>query len=518
MRDAGFFFADALGLVRPTATGVKGLDAVGAVDASVLRPDVLLALTRANAGYSADATKPIVAPRRAGMQPPPSLLKEVFPWLKATLIGAFTQNTNNDDVQAARRVLQVLRELRVVLLQDVAFLLEVPSVAAAIKDSPIFGHALFASPEFVAFREDMRRAVGDSEIRAIESLCVAALGWTDERKQQMPDGAAERMLPTAPRLPSPSCTAVPQGPEAGALKRPLENEDSRTLDDERSALAAPTDPSVSPKRARRADSALPTPLGNRVFGEAAVPVVAGTADAMPEPVAATATVARMAQTIGELRSENDDLKAHLRRLEWSLSQHKAEMRSWMNRVEVTLRRVGSTHGAQPMPDSVISHHAERLGMAIHRPQLPGAPLSKYSAAASQHQQQQQQQPPYASGSYHEPASHRDSSTTLLPAHRDSMYERQPGMYSARQSPALAQRSQPASVEYRTAGPAGMSPRNPAYASRRAPGVEYADHHYGAQYPSAPSRQPPPSYGFPEHDGYSWRSDAQYASVPRGGRH
>ncbi|KAJ2841768.1 hypothetical protein GGI22_007779, partial [Coemansia erecta] len=66
MSASGYFFADAFGLVRPTATGIKGLDGIDALSANTLLPEVLSALVRANAGYPADPTKECTAPKRFG--------------------------------------------------------------------------------------------------------------------------------------------------------------------------------------------------------------------------------------------------------------------------------------------------------------------------------------------------------------------------------------------------------------------------------------------------------------------
>ncbi|KAJ1736165.1 hypothetical protein LPJ61_000124 [Coemansia biformis] len=542
MSDAGFFFADAHGLVRPTATGIKGLDAVNAIDASALQPSVLLALARANAGFGADTAEPAKAPGRFEVLPSQSLLKEVFPWLKTVLFDAFRQNTNNDDVQAARRILQVLRELRTVLLQDVAFLMEVPTVADAVKDSPLFGHALFSSPEFMAFRATMRCAIGDSEIKSAEMLCAGALVWTDKRKQQMPEGAADRLQPTAPRLRSPSCTAVPSGSEAdvadGMRKRPLETGGTPGAEAQRQASAAPADPAASPKRARRENSTASSLAAGRIFGETAVPAPAGApataavatavaaavATATAEPAASSApsamnlfpAAAGMARAIGELRTENEDLKAHVRRLEWMLNQNKAEMRTWMQRVDGAIRRFGSVSSrpASP-PETPAQHHPsmaahDRQSMGMHRQQVSMAPPTKFSGPSSQ-------QAPYASGSYHEPPAPNGSQAAPPPGARDSMpgYERQPGMYSVRQSPALSQRTQlpQAPGEFRPTDPGMAAPRNAAYAPRRAPG-EYPDHHYNGYYAGPHSRPSAPGYGFSEHPAYPRHHDAPYAGTPR----
>ncbi|KAJ2133683.1 hypothetical protein IW136_004916, partial [Coemansia sp. RSA 678] len=253
MSDISFFFAGAFGLVKPTAAGIKGLGTVDAVNTQTLLPEVALAIARINAGFSANSAEPTQTPKRFDVMPPQSLLKEVFPWVKTVLIDAFRQN-NNADVQAAQRILKVLRELRVVLLQDVAFFMEIPSLSEILKANPMFEHALFTSAEFSAFREKMRNAISEAEIKSTDDLCNRALQWVDERKNEMPEGDNDRMKPTAPILPSPVQTpalpSIEQMDLDSERKRQRELEVRISSSEPRKMLSSNDEAGLSPKRMR----------------------------------------------------------------------------------------------------------------------------------------------------------------------------------------------------------------------------------------------------------------------------
>ncbi|KAJ2785795.1 hypothetical protein H4R18_000341 [Coemansia javaensis] len=517
MGDCGFFYAAAMGLVRPTASGIKGLDAVGAVDPSVLQPAVLLALARANAGLGADATKPVRPPKRFGVMPSPSLVKEVFPWLKTVLIDAFLQNTDNEAVYAARRLLKVLRELRVVLLQDVAFLMGVPSVVAAAKSSPLFAHPLFCSPEFLAFRDEMQAAVGESEAKDFESLCTASLAWTVARRQAMPEGAASRMHPTAPRLPSPSCTVVPPSDEGADRKRRCESDSVLVAggDRMRTMSAEPNGSDPAPKRVRLEHGAAGSPPSGRVFGgSTAGPTVDAGAPGLAPVVQDPSP--RLLKMVSNLRTENEDLKAHLRKLEWALSQHKAEMRNWMQKVEGGLRGIAAASARQasssqaqaPKPTSEASM---RRPTTTHRQLLPGPPApssTPSSSSSSKYPGQPQQHPTYPSSSY------REMGHMPPPSAREdvAVYERQMAMHN---SPSLPQRMHHSQLppEYRNMGPALQSPRTQSYASRMTPGSEHPDHRYYGHYGGHMSR-PATNSGYPEHHVYAKHHEPQYPAQPQ----
>ncbi|KAJ2681490.1 hypothetical protein GGH99_005179 [Coemansia sp. RSA 1285] len=405
MSDSGYFFADAFGLVRPTVSGIKGLDGVDGISTNTLLPEVLSALVRSNAGYPADPKKECTVPRRFGVMPPQSLQKEVFPWIKHLLIGAFEQNNNNDDVRSATRLLRVLRELRIVLLQDVAFLMEMPYLRKVIEDSVFFKHDLFASPDFQEFRQEMRAAVAKTEIRDMETMCTAAVNWVKDRRIEAPDGSIERMIPTAPRLLNPETYSVSaQDPKIGDLnqhtgsniealsrisnsQRPSDASSlpgSHAVDEERKrqldAAAAEGgdsfgeayDSERQTKRSRRVyEMALTGGTPYRIYGDA---TAAGTQMGQPgsRPFVINSSD-NVAEALNSLRMENDDLKSHVRKLEWVLNQHKAEVQAWMSKMEKTMQNSSVAASRQSSPHT--------RGDPVHTFRAP-APSNASPATAS----------------------------------------------------------------------------------------------------------------------------------------
>ncbi|KAJ2793990.1 hypothetical protein H4R20_006370, partial [Coemansia guatemalensis] len=464
MSECGFFYADAFGLVKPTFAGIKGLATVDAIDATVLQPTVLTTLVRVNAGYNADASKPTEQPKRVDVKPPQSLLKEVFPWLKTALIDAFRQNKNNEDVHAARRILQVLRELRVVLLQDVAFMMEVPSLADMVKDSPLFDHALFKSADFLAFCEDMGKAVAESEVKHIDSLCAEALKWTDERKQKQPEGDPNRMKPTAPRRPA----LAPVAEQPVSVVDDLENGHKRqheaassvpaVASHEQASESTESDP--SPKRIRRVYDAIASSSAGRIFGD----IPASSLPANSSAGAATSTSeeavpGEMAKIMEKLRSENEDLKVQLRRLEWVLSQHKTEVRTWMSKIEKGMHNVSVSVKRPltppPVPEPVPKRYPETAAPGYSEVDMPARPQQMQPSA-----QPSPVPPPQRvvyDGQYRVPPAPNGDGMRQVglpsePRGSAAPYERQVHPQSIRSSPVVPMRStnQDAMVDYRPA--------------------------------------------------------------------
>ncbi|KAI9501906.1 hypothetical protein BX070DRAFT_227549 [Coemansia spiralis] len=404
MSDAGYFYADAFGLVRPTISGIKSLDGVDVINANTLLPEILSVLVRANAGYPADHRMESKAPKRFAVMPSQALQKEVFPWLKPLLIGAFGQNSNNDDVRSATRFLRVLRELRVVLLQDAAFFMEMPYLKRVIEGSPFFEHTLFTSSEFKAFRQEMRNAVGETEIHELEQVCTIAVRWVSERRKKLPDGSAERMIPTAPRLLNPSAysvaasastiakpgqhsTAVESEAERQEADMPRTNSSALLLsqtgiaEEERKRAREPTvaaetngsensgengtdynDPDGFPKRSRRVYDLLSSGPSYRIYGDASTaPPAPSERSTIGSPTRAVSE--SLTNALDTLRMENDDLKAHVRRLEWMLNQHKAEVQTWMSKMEKNMQSFSSaSRQSSPLPREVSAGQTQRASI------------------------------------------------------------------------------------------------------------------------------------------------------------
>ncbi|KAJ2079525.1 hypothetical protein H4R24_003725 [Coemansia sp. RSA 988] len=515
MSECGFFYADTFGLVKPTFAGIKGLATVDAIDATVLQPSVLTALVRANAGYNADVSVSTEQPKRVDVKPPQSLLKEVFPWLKTALIDAFRQNKNNEDVHAARRILQVLRELRVVLLQDVAFMMEVPSLAERVKDSPLFNHAIFKSAAFLAFREDMSKAAADSEAKHIDSLCVEALRWTGERKQSQPEGDSNRMNPTAPRRLALGTVAEQPAPVADALQnghmRQHEPANSIPAVASREQTSEGTESETSPKRPRHVYDAIASSSAGRIFGD--VPASTLPADSSVEAAmgaSGESAPSEMAKIMEKMRSENEDLKAQLRRLEWVLSQHKTEVRSWMSKIEKGMHTVsvGVKRPLTPPPAS------ELVPQRYPDTAAPGYAETDISAKAQRMLSSAQPSPALPQrvaydGQYRVPPTPKGDGNRQIGLPSEARggvapFERQIRPQPVRSSQAVAMHSanQDAMADYRSAEyskpeyrpaeyrPADRidSPRTQRYIPRATPQMKYAASRYPPPYGGAPSSQ------------------------------
>ncbi|KAJ2539821.1 hypothetical protein GGF49_004932 [Coemansia sp. RSA 1853] len=507
MSDISFFFAEAFGLVKPTAAGIKGLGTVDAVNRQKLLPEVALAIARVNAGFSANSAEPAQTPKRFDVMPPPSLLKEVFPWLKTVLIDAFRQNTNNDDVQAARRILQVLRELRVVLLQDVAFLMEIPALSEVVKANPLFEHALFTSTEFSAFREEMRNVIGEAGIKSMDDMCIKALQWVDERKNEMPEGANDRMKPTAPILPSPVQTpalpSIEQMDLAGERKRQRELEGRASSSEPHKMLGSNDEAGLSPKRIRSDHGATTNGSSGRIFGDFANATTAVSPLTTPQIAAQSLPASgNAARALDDLRNENDDLKAQLRRLEWVLSQHKAEVRMWMGKVEKSVREISlSTRPSITPPTEQLRHHYPGAGASGHPGMNAPTATSQRSQLVSQMPAQSHEMSPqpqrYSDGLYRAPSAQGSVSTRLMgpPTVREGMVPYERPMHSH--------------VDYRAADPTIPSPRNHNYGSQLPPGPEYADSRYANQYGGAPQYAPGNNYEHPERAWYPKSREPAY---------
>ncbi|KAJ1671662.1 hypothetical protein GGF38_000636, partial [Coemansia sp. RSA 25] len=81
MSDNGYFYADAFKLTHPSASGIKGLACVNAIDTEALLPEISIALVKANAGYTPTIKEPVKAPARFGVIPSQALQREIFPWI-----------------------------------------------------------------------------------------------------------------------------------------------------------------------------------------------------------------------------------------------------------------------------------------------------------------------------------------------------------------------------------------------------------------------------------------------------
>ncbi|KAJ2611402.1 hypothetical protein H4S08_003176 [Coemansia sp. RSA 1365] len=544
MSECGFFYADAFSLVKPTSAGIKGLETVDAIDTGVLQPSVLSAIVRVNAGYNADATEATEQPKRFDVKPPQSLLKEVFPWLKTALIDAFRQNKNNDDVHAARRILQVLRELRVVLLQDVAFMMVVPSLANTVKNSTLFNHALFKSAEFLAFRDDMSKAVAETEVKHIDSLCAKALEWTSERRQKQPKGDLVRMNPTALRLPGSATT----------IERPVSMVDNSGNGHKRQREPSILIPAVAlheqapgsaeldtpTKRTRLVYDALASSSAGRIFGD--IPASTQLAKSPAEVTMgapADAVSSEMTKMMDRMRSENEDLKTQLRRMEWALSQHKTEVRAWMSKIENSIQgsSVSVKRPLTPPPNSepASQHYAGTAAPGYSEVDTPARPQqiqpsTRPSPALPQqravHDNQFRILPKPSGDGMHQvglPSETHNSTAS---------YKRQLYPKSIRGSPAGALRptNQEAMADYRPAEyrtpdyravdyrPADQrsSPRAQGYVPRATPQMDYAAPRYPPQYGGETlsrqqQQQQPNGYNYNERPAYASPYNGVYTS-------
>ncbi|KAJ2851370.1 hypothetical protein IWW36_001137 [Coemansia brasiliensis] len=508
MSDIGFFYADAFGLAKPTVSGIKGLNAVDAVDAKALLPDVLLAISRVNAGHSADVSKGLRPSKRFSVAPPQSLLKEVFPWLKTVLIDAFRQNTNNEDVQVARRILQVLRELRVVLLQDVAFLMEIPALSEALKTNKLFEHELFKTPEFTAYREKMKSAVGADEIDFMDRVCTSALEWVSQRKEKLPEGDADRMKPTAPISESPAVDSVlPRSASMdvdGDRKRDREVNEADSSIGSQEHLADDLQSGLSLKRIRRGNDPETEQMANgRIFGNASGTngsITASPPSSTQEPGQAEATSAKPSKALNALQSENESLKAQMRRLEWIVNQNRAEVRAWMSRIEKSVRDVGYSKSSE-------QSQAYYPGPAITgRPGMHGQPPASQRSHAAPHlsavnnEPSPQAQQRYYGGQYN------------MPALQSSAGPRSMGPpHTSRNGMAAYDRPLHTTAEYHRPAESATPPlTSQTYGAQMPPEADMGNAHYSGQ-PNGTAHVPGAGYEHGDHPWYSKNYDPAYSN-------
>ncbi|KAJ2631922.1 hypothetical protein H4R22_001630 [Coemansia sp. RSA 1290] len=500
--DIGFFYADAFDLVKPTASGIKGSSAVDAVNAQALLPDVLLAISRVNAGHSADVSKGLKSSKRFNVVPPQSLLKEVFPWLKTVLIDAFRQNTNNKDVQVARRILQVLRELRVVLLQDVAFLMEIPALSEVLKANKLFEHELFKTPEFAAFREEMKSAVGADEIEATEKMCTSALEWVSQRKEKLPEGNADRMKPTAPILESP--IAAPALPKYTAMDVDGERKRDRETNEASSQenLADDLQSGLLLKRIRQENEQVPN---GRIFDNAPVAsdrIAPSSPSTTQEPGQAEEYLTKPSKALNALQSENESLKAQMRRLEWIVNQNRAEVRAWMSRIEKSIRDGFGKSSEQPQgyyPGPAISG---RPGMHGQPPAPQRSHAAPHMSAVNNDPSPQAQR--YYGGQYNGSAQQSSAGPRSMgppSSSRNGMVAYDRPLHTATEYNRPAESATPPlpSQAYGVPMPPEADARYPGQANgtAHAPGAayEHAEHQwYSKNYDSAYSNGQPPMRG------------------------
>ncbi|KAJ1874657.1 hypothetical protein LPJ57_004775, partial [Coemansia sp. RSA 486] len=431
MRDIGYFYADAFGLVRPTVDAVKGINCVDGIDTNVLLPEVLDSLTKVNAGHELKTqTSAESACPRFGVAPSQGLLKEVFPWIRPLLLKAYVENNNNKDVRSATRLLRLLRELRVVVLQDVALMMELPSLENALKSNELFSHSIFASDEFAKFREEMRKAVEESELKSMNEKISTYLQQTADYKAKYPDGNEKRTVPTAPRLDisklqarrkktestvnleesaqrharlqqrernpgAPASLDALSSPLAGPTtdvghKRPLTPTQSSGESHDASREASIDIVGTGNKRQRRVYDAI---VNAQPIAPHTEPVEVRTTPIQPRPIASNA--------IDELRVENEDLKKKLQRLEYTFGQHRVEMRSWMGKMEKIVHSIVSASSRPPTPPTEHGQPAFRQYAGQRQP-MPAAMSGSGAVRGPRHPSQL----PQANGSSYMVHQHR----------------------------------------------------------------------------------------------------------------
>ncbi|KAJ2009415.1 hypothetical protein GGI06_005190, partial [Coemansia sp. S85] len=276
MGDSAYFYADAFKLTHPSADGIKGLSCVDAIDTETLLPEISAALIKANAGHNPASKEPVKAPARFGVIPSQALQREIFPWIMPMLGAVYKQKGNSSQVLVATRFLSMLKKLRMVLLQDIAFLMEVPLLSSTFAVHRPFEARLFNSPAFVAYRKEMRQALGDTEIREMENYCISTQRWIKGRKQALPRGDPQRFKPTTTRILMPDY-CPPSGSShvvAANITLPPPVSDSRTPE---SASATPSLSQMeSGLGSKRPYGELPIHLGN---GSGHLPEVGASTDA-----------------------------------------------------------------------------------------------------------------------------------------------------------------------------------------------------------------------------------------------
>ncbi|KAJ2332624.1 hypothetical protein GGH91_006129, partial [Coemansia sp. RSA 2671] len=349
--------------------------------------------------------EPVKAPARFGVIPSQALQREIFPWIMPMLGAVYKQKGNSSQVLVATRFLSMLKKLRMVLLQDIAFLMEVPLLNSTFAVHRPFEARLFNSPAFVAYRKEMRQALGDTEIREMENYCISTQRWIKGRKQALPRGDPQRFKPTTARILMPDY-CPPSGSShvvAANISLPPPVSDSRTPE---SASATPSLSQMeSGLGSKRPYGELPIHLGN---GSGHLSEVGASADAaellskrarhgyeatkvmqptqrddnsaLAEPELeriadvgfAEQPPAHVVAAIDELRMENEDLRFQMQRIENTLAQQQTEFRGWMGRIEKVIR--GNAQ-ASVQPRSVspdLEPAAQYYGGAMPVPAQPSS--------------------------------------------------------------------------------------------------------------------------------------------------
>ncbi|KAJ2747219.1 hypothetical protein GGI20_000740 [Coemansia sp. BCRC 34301] len=476
MSDSGYFYADAFKLTRPSACGIKGLSCVNAIDTDTLLPEISIALIKANAGYSPTIKEPVKAPARFGVIPSQALQREIFPWIRPLMCAILQQGNNNSEVLVATRFMRMLKKLRMVLLQDIAFLMEVPLLTGSFQTHRTFENKIFTSEGFLAYRAEMRNALSNTEIREMESYCISTQRWVKGRKQALPRGDQQRLKPTIERLlqpdfvpppfsnnivaanmvlpsptlpngapslgPAPSSTGYPEGNMG--LKRTHGEPHSQSPGALHSIeyRADSSAPMLITKRARHGPELAKVAMQMHP-DEGAVDM--SEAEAKEVVVTEEQPLARVMATIDELRMENDDLRYQMRRIESTLAQQRNEVRSWMGKVEMAIqgRLQASARPRSVSPDNESAGQyypgaAARAGQPHLTPVHSRQPAYQSQASSQQqmyHARQQVRPPPqlpsqqaqraYADGRYQQQAvgpavAHRQASD-MVAMHEGGMY-------------------------------------------------------------------------------------------------
>ncbi|KAJ2385715.1 hypothetical protein GGI05_004610 [Coemansia sp. RSA 2603] len=392
MSNVGYFYADAFSLVRPTTEAVKGINCVDAINRDVLLPEIFESLVKVNAGTSLEADAPQVTSGRFSVVPPMALLKEIFPWIKPLLMNAYGQNDNNEDVRFATRFLRLLKELRTVLVQDVAFMMLIPSLKDAIKEHSLFSHSLFTSEKFKEYCQEMRMAVDETEIKAVDEALCDAFRWASDYKSENPAGNAKRAEPTAPKL-DPSVHQSRGSGSVGTNSRQVDDMDCELpqgsvtrLVPQSTLPAAGGDMSgnkrpLSSSQASASESIYTHEHNSDIVGVSSnkrhrriYDEISNAAPrtAYPEKTAnggAQAPHDSMTSAIDQLRIENNDLRSKLNRLEYIFGQHKADTRAWMTKVERVMRSIMNAPGhsdSTPPNEPPHKYQQQPIGYPSHQ--------------------------------------------------------------------------------------------------------------------------------------------------------
>ncbi|KAJ2814776.1 hypothetical protein GGI24_006268, partial [Coemansia furcata] len=203
MSDSAYFYANAFKLAHASVDGIKGLSCVDAIDTESLLPEISIALMKANAGYSPTVKEPVKAPARFGVIPSQALQRSIFPWIMPKLQAIIQKNSNNAQAQMATRFLSMLKKLRMVILQDVAFLMEVPLLKDAFANLRLSMSSVFSSSEFAAYREEMRQALGNTEIREMNDYCTSTQQRIKRHRQALSRSDPQCFKPTTSHIMQP---------------------------------------------------------------------------------------------------------------------------------------------------------------------------------------------------------------------------------------------------------------------------------------------------------------------------